>query len=103
MSERFIAHDAAFADVTGRWLRLELVAVCDAHEGPVYVAAEDSLYATSVSAPGPASVIKRIRLDGARFPVGPDRIDALTTSATMPNWHDVGSRRPPRRVRAGRP
>jgi gluconolactonase len=57
----FIAHAAAFEDVLGSCPRLELVAACDAHEGPVYVADEDVLYFTTVSHDGRVA-IKRLRL-----------------------------------------
>jgi gluconolactonase len=85
MSDPFLAHDASFAAVVGRWPRLDLVAACDAHEGPVYVAADHALNVTSLPAPGPRAEIKRIRLDGGRLPIGPDQIDVLTTGAAMPN------------------
>ena len=46
----------------------------DAHEGPVYVAGEDALYFTSLPRPGrisPRAVVKRLALDGNRFPSRP--------------------------------
>jgi gluconolactonase len=72
MPGAFDHHDPRFAHVTGPDPALELVLEVDAHEGPVYAADEDALYVTSL----PPSAIRRIALDGARFPVAPS---ALTT------------------------
>ena len=80
---RFVAHDPAFADVTGSSPRLELVVECDAHEGPVYVA--DALYVTSLPSADPSTKILRIALDGDRFPVPPDAVEVLPTDAVMAN------------------
>ena len=43
-------------------LALEKVADVDAHEGPVYVEAEDALYFTTLPQPGPEVAIKRLSL-----------------------------------------
>jgi gluconolactonase len=43
-------------------LSLEKVADVDAHEGPVYVEAEDALYFTTLPRPGPEVAIKRLSL-----------------------------------------
>src|SRR5437763_893983 len=43
-------------------LALEQVAEVDAHEGPVYVEAEDALYFTTLPKPGPEVAIKRLSL-----------------------------------------
>ncbi|MBA3287419.1 MAG: SMP-30/gluconolactonase/LRE family protein, partial [Acidimicrobiia bacterium] len=55
-----------------------IVALCDAHEGPVYVAGDAVLYATSVRRPGPQSVILRVVVDGGD-------VDEITVGAVMPN------------------
>lgn len=55
-----------------------IVAQCDAHEGPVYVAGDAVLYATSVRRPGPQSVILRVVVDGGD-------VDEITVGAVMPN------------------
>ena len=44
------------------------VVATDAHEGPVYVASEDALYFTTSR---PDVAIRRLQLDGARFPLEP--------------------------------
>jgi hypothetical protein len=58
-ADGLVAHDAAFARVMGRHPRLARVIECPAHEGPVYVADDDALYATSVPTPEPAARILR--------------------------------------------
>jgi gluconolactonase len=66
----FAARDAAFLDVTGPAPRLERVIATDAHEGPVYVAAEDALYFTTVPRPrrdGPVVDIRRLDLATRRL------------------------------------
>lgn len=66
-----------------------LVVETDAHEGPVYVPEEDALYFTTVprdAAPGfPETQIKRLALDGDRFPLEPERITVVREHANMAN------------------
>jgi gluconolactonase len=70
-TDSFVAHDSRFADVLGSAPRLERVAELDAHEGPVYVPAEDALYLTTVRTERVA--IKRLALrDGSVSVVVPD-------------------------------
>jgi gluconolactonase len=52
------------AVVTPFETRLVPVVGTDAHEGPVYVAAENALYFTTLPKPGPLVSIKRLALDG---------------------------------------
>jgi gluconolactonase len=87
----FEAHDARFEAVLGPSPRLVRVVEVDAHEGPVYVADEDALYFTTLPRPGqvpapgfPEVAIKRLQLDGGRFPLDPERLStvvALTRAA----------------------
>lgn len=84
----FVAHDPGFAAVVGGEPRLMRVAQTDAHEGPVYVPAEDALYVTTM--PSPVSHINRIALDGLRFPVDPRRVTRVPASVTMPNGMTLG-------------
>lgn len=84
----FVSHDPAFAEVVGAAPKLVKVADVAAHEGPVYVAAEDALYVTSVprasDVPIPGSRrndILRIALDSERLPVGPGSITVALTDA----------------------
>ena len=88
----FVSHDPRFAAVLGDAARLIKVAEVDAHEGPVYAADEDALYFTTLPRPGtspaqgdPQVAIKRLALDGLRFPLGPERISVLRGSANAAN------------------
>jgi gluconolactonase len=62
--------------------RLTRVVETDAHEGPVYVAGEDALYFTTQR---PEVAIKRLALDGSRFPLEPSRITTVRAAANMAN------------------
>jgi gluconolactonase len=88
----FLTHDLRFSAVLGDSPRLERVVTCDAHEGPVYAASEDALYFTSVprgqgsQAQGvPEVAIKRLALDGERFPLEPERLSVVSASANAAN------------------
>lgn len=88
----FVAHDARFGDVLGPFPQLATVIDTDAHEGPVYVSDEDALYFTSVPRPGtepasrfPAVSIKRLALDGYRFPLEADRVSVVVKSTRAAN------------------
>ena len=65
----FIAHREEFHAVAGADPRRPVLIETNAHEGPVYVAAEHALYFTTVPEPGPKNIaIKRLRLtDGFPF------------------------------------
>jgi gluconolactonase len=86
----FVSHDAGFSAVLGDAARLVRVVETDAHEGPVYAADEDALYFTSQPAPGPDPgsplvKVKRIALDGERFPLEPDRVSVAREDANVAN------------------
>jgi gluconolactonase len=60
----------------------------DAHEGPVYVPAEDALYFTSVprrNGAHPLVAVRRLALDGHRFPLEPERIETVREDANVAN------------------
>jgi len=61
---------------------LTRVVETDAHEGPVYVTGEDALYFTTQR---PDVAIKRLALDGGRFPLEPWRITTVRAAANMAN------------------
>ena len=67
----FVAHDERFRDVLGKRPTLAKVVDVDAHEGPVYDPAQDSLYFTTVprrdSRGVPRVSIRRLALDGLRL------------------------------------
>src|SRR5436309_13199622 len=93
----FTAHAAEFAAVLGAAPRLVKVADVDAHEGPVYVAAEDALYFTSLPKPSglplpgsPQVSIKRIALDGDRFPVSDTSVRVVQASPGAANGMVAG-------------
>ncbi|MEW6471447.1 MAG: SMP-30/gluconolactonase/LRE family protein [Actinomycetota bacterium] len=88
----FEAHDPSFAAVLGDAPRLVRVVSVDAHEGPVYVPAEDALYFTTLPRQGdvpnpgfPVVAIKRLALDGERFPLEPERVSVVVDQANMAN------------------
>jgi gluconolactonase len=68
--------------------RLALVVEAEAHEGPVYAADEDALYFTTIPRPGPEGprvAIKRLALDGERFPLEPSRVQTVREHANVAN------------------
>jgi gluconolactonase len=88
----FVAHDREFDAVLGPYPRLALVLSVDAHEGPVYVAGEDALYFTTLPKPGnvpapgfPKVEVKRIALDGDRFPVEAESLSTVREDANVAN------------------
>jgi gluconolactonase len=87
----FVSLDAEFGAVLGDAPRLVHVVATDAHEGPVYVPAEDALYYTSVPRRGdsgsadPVVAVRRLALDGRRFPLSPDRISTVRDDANVAN------------------
>jgi gluconolactonase len=86
-----VAHTTAFHQVIGERPRLEQVVPLDAHEGPVYLAGQDALYLTSVPVPSaddpprPLVAIRRVQLDGLRFPVDPTAVTTLRQDANAAN------------------
>ena len=67
---------------------LQRVIETDAHEGPVYVAGEDALYFTTVPRPGPDGPrvdIRRLTLDGERFPLEEHRLTTVRADAHAAN------------------
>src|SRR5213080_90331 len=88
----FVIHDAAFGAVLGDAPRLARVLDTDAHEGPVYAPDEDALYFTTLPArgnvPGPGHPevrVRRLALDGDRFPLEPDRVSTVRENANVAN------------------
>jgi gluconolactonase len=91
----FISHDAGFAAVLGSEPRLNRVVETDAHEGPVYFPDEDALYFTTRPTPGPSSgspvvSVKRIALDGQRFPLESERVSTVRENANVANGMTLG-------------
>lgn len=95
--DAFAVHDPAFLDVLGDAPALVRVVDTDAHEGPVYVAAEDALYFTTLPRRGddpaygvPQVAIKRLALDGLRFPLEPERVTVVRADANAANGMALG-------------
>lgn len=77
--------------------RLLCVIETDAHEGPVYVAAEDALYFTTLPRaldgpePGtPRVEIKRLALEGECFPLTPERLSVVRSTSNAANGMALG-------------
>jgi gluconolactonase len=91
-----LAHDDEFAAVLGDSPRLVRVAGTDAHEGPIYVPGEDALYFTTLPKkrdvpPGaPLVSIKRVALDGYRFPPGGMAVTTVREDANAANGMALG-------------
>jgi len=86
---RFVAHGRAFRAIAGESPRLARVVETGAHEGPVYVAGDDALYFTTVPRRDergvPQVAIRRLDLDGLRFPLDPGRISTVREPANVAN------------------
>ena len=86
---RFVAHDERFQDVVGAAPTLAHVVDVEAHEGPVYSAEEDALYFTTVPRRDQRGVprvsIRRLALDGLRFPLDATRIATVRDDANVAN------------------
>jgi gluconolactonase len=87
-----VTHDPRFSAVLGDAARLERVIETDAHEGPVYAAAEDALYFTTLPRADteqergyPEVSITRLALDADRFPLEPDRLSVIQASVRTAN------------------
>ena len=72
--------------------RIVEVIATDAHEGPVYAADEDALYFTTVPRRSshldltlPLVSVRRLALDGLRFPLEPQRLTTLRAPANAAN------------------
>lgn len=86
----FESHDPEFQEVLGDAPRFDHVVAVDAHEGPVYGPDEDVLYFTSTprlveGVAHPVVTIKRVELDGDRFPLGLERVSIVLAEANAAN------------------
>jgi gluconolactonase len=93
----FAAYADEFHAVLGQAPRLVKVVDVDAHEGPVYVREEDALYFTTVPKPSdvpePGSrrvAIKRLALNGDRFPVSQANLSVVREPANNANGMTCG-------------
>jgi gluconolactonase len=84
----FTSHQAGFGAVLGDHPRLARVLECDAHEGPVYFPEEDALYFTTLprhERGAPQVAVKRIQLDGERFPLEQERLSVVVADGNVAN------------------
>jgi gluconolactonase len=82
----FIAYRNEFRSVLGSGFHRTVLIETNAHEGPVYVAAEHALYFTTVPEPGPKNIaVKRLKLTGEEFPFKPDTLDTVQFPSNMAN------------------
>jgi gluconolactonase len=88
----FVIHAREFERVLGADPRIVEVIATDAHEGPVYAADEDALYFTTVPRRSghldlslPLVSVRRLALDGRRFPLEPHRLTTLRAPANAAN------------------
>jgi gluconolactonase len=81
----FVSHDSSFAAVVGKAPRIAQLVGTDAHEGPVYVAAQNALYFTTVPVANAQSVaLKRVAL-------GSGDVTDVAAAATMANGMTLDS------------
>ncbi|NVO17890.1 MAG: SMP-30/gluconolactonase/LRE family protein [Rhodoplanes sp.] len=82
----FTIHRDDFRAVLGPHFQRHVLIETNAHEGPVYVAAEHALYFTTVPEPGPKNIaIMRLQLDGDTFPFRAKALDVVQYPSSMAN------------------
>jgi gluconolactonase len=88
----FVVHAREFDRVLGPEPRIVEAIATDAHEGPVYAADEDALYFTTVPRRSahldlvlPLVSVRRLALDGRRFPLEQHRLTTLRAPANAAN------------------
>ncbi len=75
-----------FHAVIGADFQRPVLIETNAHEGPVYVAAEHALYFTTVPEPGPKNIaIKRLQLSGDDFPFTTQGLETVQQPSNMAN------------------
>ena len=84
--ETFAVYRDEFRAVLGSRFQRRVLVETNAHEGPVYVAAEDALYFTTVPEPGPKNIaIKRLQLAGEEFPFEARGLETVRFPSNMAN------------------
>jgi gluconolactonase len=82
----FTVYRDEFRAVVGPRFQRSVLMETNAHEGPVYVAAEHALYFTTVPEPGPKNIaIKRLQLAGEEFPFQARVLDTVQFPSNMAN------------------
>jgi gluconolactonase len=82
----FAVYRDSFHEILGTdFQRPELIET-NAHEGPVYVAAEHALYFTTVPEPGPENIaVMRLQLAGDEFPFTAAKLETVRQPSNMAN------------------
>ena len=87
----FAVWDDAFRAVLGSVFARSVLVATNAHEGPVYVAAEHALYFTTVPEPGPRNIaVRRVRLAGSAFPFAAAAPETVRFPSNMANGMTLG-------------
>lgn len=87
----FAIYREDFRAVLGAGFQRVALIETNAHEGPVYVAAEHALYFTTVPEPGPKNVaIMRLQLVGDEFPFEAKALDVVQYPSNMANGMTLG-------------
>ncbi len=82
----FAIYRDEFRSMLGARFQRPVLIETNAHEGPVYVAAEHALYFTTVPEPGPKNIaIKRLQLAGEEFPFEAQDLDIVQFPSNMAN------------------
>lgn len=82
----FAVYNDKFRKVLGPDFQRPLLIETNAHEGPVYVAAEHALYFTTVPEPGPKNIaIMRLQLAGDKFPFTAKGLATVRQPSNMAN------------------
>jgi len=82
----FAVYCDEFRSMLGARFERPVLIETNAHEGPVYVAAEHAIYFTTVPEPGPKNVaIKRLQLAGDDFPFEAQDLDIVQFPSNMAN------------------
>ena len=82
----FTIYRGEFRAVLGSRFQRPVLVETNAHEGPVFVAAEHALYFTTVPEPGPKNIaIKRLQLVGEEFPFKAQAVDTIWFPSNMAN------------------
>jgi len=82
----FSAYRDEFRALLGSDFQRPVLIETNAHEGPVYVAAEHALYFTTVPEPGPKNIaIRRVQLVGDEFPFAVQTPETVQFPSNMAN------------------
>jgi gluconolactonase len=84
--ETFRVYREDFRKILGADFQRPVLVETNAHEGPVYVAAEHALYFTTVPEPGPKNIaIMRLQLAGDAFPFMAGALEVVSQPSNMAN------------------